>query len=80
MKITITILDMEDGSVRIDMEPRASELIGRATGGRHGVEARTSASMYALGMATWAANRSKEMGANQKSNLIMLPKGVRIES
>lgn len=73
MRIIMTITDLPEGGVKIDCEPKASELMSMIEGGRLG--ASTSACMYALGMMTWAASRSKEMA--QEQSLIVLPPGVR---
>lgn len=72
MRIEIIVTDTPEGGVRIDMKPPASELMAKIPGGLGAV---SSAAMYALGMATWAASRSKEMQA--QSSLIVLPPGVR---
>lgn len=74
MRITLTITDTPEGAVRIDCDPPASELLELEKSGRLGTA--TSAAMYALGMCTWAATRSREM-RGKESSLIVLPPGVR---
>lgn len=74
MRIVIVIEDADMGSVKIVSTPPASDLMEKIPGG---LGAASSASMYALGMMTWAANRSREMGGKPNTSLIELPRGTR---
>lgn len=77
MRITITITDESDdpnSKCRIDVSPPVSDLINLQ---QNRPAARSSAAMYAFGMLTWAARRSKELNRPDQGNFIILPPGVR---
>lgn len=78
MRIVITITDEDNGGVHVDCSHKTAELLDFIKGrrGASGIGAATSACMYAMGMLTWAAARSREMGRTA-TGLIVLPPGVR---
>lgn len=81
MRITITITDVSDspdGGVKVTCEPPGESLMEFVQqNGQSRSRAYTTACMYALGMLTWMAKKSRELKGHEKVPLIHLPPGIR---